>query len=157
MGDIIDHLIAREGGAVNDPVDAGGRTDKGISERSHPEAWSDGKVTYEEARAIYEAKYLIGPGFNRISVPYLREHLVDFGVHSGPVVAIQKLQSILKIPVDGILGTRTLEALSGSPSMVVNNLLVAERIKLIGRIVSKAPAQVRFLNGWLNRALEFLV
>jgi lysozyme family protein len=156
MGDVIDRVIEREGGFVDDPADGGGRTDKGISERAHPEAWADGKVTYEEARAIYEAKYLKGPGFDRITVPYLREQLVDFGVHSGPAVAIQKLQEILKVKVDGVLGPKTLQACSLVNAMTVNNQLVASRVKLLGRIVSKHPAQLKFLNGWLSRALEFL-
>ena len=50
---IIDNVIAAEGGstATNDPADGGGRTQYGISERANPEAWADGKVTAEEARA----------------------------------------------------------------------------------------------------------
>lgn len=54
--DIVSDIIKREGGFVNNPADAGGRTDKGISEKSNPAAWADGKVTEEEARAIYQRR-----------------------------------------------------------------------------------------------------
>lgn len=130
MADTIDRIIEREGGYTHDPADPGGR---------------------------YEAKYLTGPGFDKITVPYLREQLVDFGVNSGPSIAIVKLQGILGVKQDGILGTKTLDALSTIPPMVVNNRLAVERIKLMGRIVSKHPTQLKFLNGWLDRAAQFIV
>lgn len=156
--DIIGDVIKREGGnkATNDPNDAGGRTQYGISERSHPEAWTDGKVTEQEARAIYEAKYIKAPGFDRIPPSRLQEQLIDFGVHSGAAIAIQKLQALVGASVDGVLGPRTLESLNGHDLRVVNNQLVAERVKMLGRIVAKSPSQLKYLNGWLTRALEFL-
>ena len=103
--DIIDDVIRREGGekATNDEHDGGGRTQFGIAERSNPQAWADGKVTEAEARAIYTAKYIVGPGFDRITDPRLQAQLVDFGVTSGPAVAIQKVQSLVGQEPDGIL------------------------------------------------------
>src|SRR5688572_12640585 len=103
---IIDAILVAEGGskATNDPNDKGGRTQFGISEKAHPKAWADNKVTEEEARAIYSKKYISGPGFDRIDNEKLRHFLVDFGVNSGPGIAIQCLQRVVGTPVDGILG-----------------------------------------------------
>lgn len=154
--DIIDDIIKKEGGFSNNPIDKGGRTDKGISERANPEAWADGKVTTEEARAIYQRKYIDGPGFNKIQDKQLQAQLVDFGVNSGPMIAISKLQEILKVKPDGILGNETLVMLSRIHAEDINNLLVAARVKMIGKIVSRNPAQLKFINGWLDRALQFL-
>ncbi len=153
---IIDDLLKREGGFVNDPRDSGGRTNFGIAEKSNPEAWADGKVTEDEARSIYFNKYVKGPGFDRITDSSLMAQLVDFGVNSGPSIAIQKLQTVLRVTVDGILGKETLAALSSRDAREVGNLLVGERIKMIGRICVKNPSQLAFLNGWLNRCCEFL-
>lgn len=156
--DIIDDVIAREGGSkvTNNPADGGGRTQYGISERSNPEAWADGKVTAEEARAIYVKKYVEGPGFDKISDTQLRNQLIDFGVNSGPAVAISKLQAIVGVEVDGILGPETLAAISLlHPDDVCNSLVVA-RVKMICRIVQKNPNQLQFLLGWCDRALQFL-
>src|SRR5258705_12918710 len=106
----IDELITgiehREGdGKVsNDPADPGGRTQYGISERSNPEAWLDGKVTEPEAREIYERKYVRAPGFDKVADPALMVQMVDYGVNSGSAICIQKVQEILRLPVDGILG-----------------------------------------------------
>mgnify|MGYP001587757255 FL=1 len=156
--DIVDDVIQREGGAAvtNDPTDRGGRTQYGISEKSHPDAWADGRVTEEEARAIYEKKYVIYPGFDKVQDDRLRAHLVDFGVNSGPQVAVSKLQEILGVVVDGVLGVRTLEALNARRADDLNNRLVASRVRMIGRIVSKVPSQLKWLNGWLDRSLSFM-
>jgi len=157
--DIIGDILIREGGAVttNDPHDAGGRTQYGISERSNPGAWADGRVTEAEARAIYQKRYIDGPGFDKIPDKQLRTQLIDYGVNSGPMVAIMKLQGILQVTVDGVIGPETLGVLATIHPEDVNNLLVAARVKMIGQIVVKRPDQLKYLVGWLNRALEFLI
>lgn len=157
MSDVIGDIIKREGPETNDPVDKGGRTAYGISETSNPEAWKDGKVTEAEARSIYESKYVKGPGFDKITDPQLRNQLIDYGVNSGPAVAIIKLQQILGVEQDGVLGQATLAALKTLHPEDANNCLVAARVRMIGKIVSKNPSQIKFLNGWLDRALQFLV
>ena len=157
--DPIDDVIKREGGskATNDSADGGGRTQYGISERSNPEAWADNKVSEAEAREIYERKYIKYPGFDKVADPHLQIQLIDYGVNSGPGVAIIKLQQILSVEVDGVLGPQTLAALLAASSREVNNQLVAARVRMIGKIVSKNISQVRFINNWLDRALQFLV
>lgn len=156
MSDVIDNIIKREGGFVHDPADAGGRTQFGISERSNPEAWADGKVTEDEAREIYINKYVKGPGFDKIADKQLQAQLIDLGVNSGPAIAVMRLQEILQVTVDGILGPETLGALVKLHPEDVNTHLVIARVKMIGKIVSKNPSQLKFLSGWLDRALQFL-
>lgn len=153
---IIDKEIVIEGGEVNDSQDRGGRTKYGISEAANPEAWKDGPPTLEASRAIFLKKYVEGPHFDLIPDPQLQAQLVDFGVNSGPGVAVKKLQAILHVEVDGILGAATLTALSLVRAEEVNALLVAARVRMIGKIVSANPSQLKFLNGWLDRALQFL-
>jgi len=155
--DIITDIIRREGPATDDPLDIGGRTAFGISETANPQAWADGRVTEAEARAIYERKYVNGPRFNKIQDPTLKAQLVDFGVNSGPLIAIMKLQFILGVDVDGVIGPQTLGVLDLLPAADVNNALMVERVKMIGRIVQRNPSQLKYLSGWLNRALDFMV
>jgi lysozyme family protein len=159
INDEITAIIKAEGRekTTNDPNDAGGRTQYGISEKSNPEAWADGKVTEEEARAIYLKKYVTGPRFDRVADSRLQHFLVDFGVTSGPSIAIQYLQRSLGLPDDGIIGPHTIGAINNCDPKQLLNRLVIERAKMIGRIVHKNPSQVKFLNGWLNRVFEFFV
>lgn len=153
---IITDIIERERGYVDDPADSGGRTIFGISENHNPDAWRNGTPTESDAREIYRRKYVVGPGFDRVTDRALQAQLVDYGVNSGPAVATQKLQKILHVTEDGVFGPETRAALETLHPDDVNNLLVAERVRMIGKIVSKNPSQLKFLNGWLDRALQFL-
>lgn len=161
MEDIINQVIQREGGskATNRSNDPGGRTQYGISERANPEAWADGKVTEDEAREIYTRKYIKGPGFDKIPPSHakVQSQLIDYGVHSGPQIAIQKLQKALGTTIDGVLGPNTLAALVASEPRQINNQLVVERLKMIARVVQKNPAQLSDLAGFINRATEFIL
>lgn len=154
VDDLITAEILREGGATvtTNPADRGGRTQFGISERSNPEAWKDGQVTEEEARSIYLQKYVIGPGFDKVTDLKLQAQLVDFGVTSGPQVAIHYLQEVVGAATDGKLGPSTLAKVDAS----TNAKLVKARILMIARIVARTPNQITFLVGWISRALEFL-
>ena len=155
--DVITDVLKREGDQeTHDPLDSGGRTKYGISEAANPEAWADGQVSEAEAREIYERKYVVGPGFSTIPDPFLRAQLIDFGVNSGPMIAIMKLQEIVGADVDGVLGPQTLGLLKTIHMETVTESLVKSRVKMICRIVTKNPSQLRFLSGWINRALEFL-
>lgn len=164
---IITDVMKREGGAkaTNDPKDPGGRTQYGISERANPEAWADGKVTETEAREIFLQKYVVWPKFHTIPPSHkaTQEQLIDYGVHSGPAVAVTKLQECLneagaapKLKVDGDFGAKTLLALLGVDDHSINNLLMAARIRMLGRIVQKNHNQLNKLSGFLNRALGFM-
>lgn len=156
---IINAVLQAEGGSTstNDPTDKGGRTQFGIAESSNPEAWADNKVTEDEARAIYLRKYVTGPGFDRVVDPRLQHLLVDFGVTSGPTLAIQYIQRLVHVKDDGVLGPSSLKAINETNPMKLINQLVIERVKMLGRIVQKNPSQAKWLNGWLNRSLEFFV
>lgn len=160
MTDIIDDILKREGGskATNDPTDKGGRTQFGISEKAFPEAWADGKVTEQEAREIYLNKFVIGPGFSRIPASHSKVQaiLIDWGVNSGPTIAIQNLQRLLVVPTDGVFGPGTLAALVAADPSLLAAKLVRARILMIARVVQKNPSQVKFLGGWLDRALSFI-
>ena len=157
---VISDVLVREGGStvVDDPADAGGKTRYGISERSHPEAWADGQVTEQEAREIYLRKYVIGPGFHKIPPAYvkLQAQLIDYGVNSGPAIAVQKLQAILGVNVDGVFGPKTIEAITTRDPRDLNNRLVRARIEMIARLVQKVPSNLKFLAGWLNRTMDFI-
>ena len=161
LDNIITDVIRKEGGAkvTNDPTDKGGRTQFGISEKANPQAWLDGKVTEKEAREIYLQMYVIFPKWHLIPSSHVivQKLLIDWSVISGPQLATQKLQEVLGVKVDGVFGPESLAALVATDAKELNNKLVAERIRMVGRIVGKNPAQGKFLLGWLNRALEFLV
>ncbi len=163
LDQFLNDLILREGSKdTNDPDDAGGRTKFGISERAHPDVWAKGPPTRTVAEDIYLNQYIIQPNFHRIQPPFLFNTVADYGVHSGPLCAAQTLQRILNVTDDGIIGPKTLAALTARTTSlegarVVNNDLVARRILNIDRIVQKRPTDLKWLYGWHARILSFLV
>ena len=54
--DCIAHVLAAEGGLVNDPKDPGGVTKFGISQRSYP-ALDIRALTLDDAKTIYQRDY----------------------------------------------------------------------------------------------------
>jgi len=155
---IINEVIKREtvdGEPTDFPNDPGRRTQYGISEKANPEAWADGKVTKEEAENIYRLKYIEGPRFDTLPEGRFQEFLVDYGVLSGPSYAISKLQEILGVKADGILGPITLAALTRRDLNEVRDRMIDNRILGLVRIVQKRPYQLEDLFGWIRRTLEF--
>lgn len=168
MTDFIDEEIVREGGATetNDSSDSGGRTKYGISEKANPEAWTDGDVSYEEARQIYQHKYINVDGINTIPDVYLQHQVIDFGIPSGPVTAVHVLQQLLGVPADGQIGPKTLEAIKNYPDgtlfgvpvsgSVLLNLAFRDARAIYYATVAKAqPKNLKYVLGWIKRSQEF--
>lgn len=156
---LFQHVMDSEGrDKVN--VDAGGRTQWGISEKSNPSAWADGKVTEGESREIFLQKYVVFPKFHLIPPSHaaLQSQLIDYGFNSGQDLVIRKLQSILGVKPDGVLGPKTLEAVAKSDPRLVNNKLVAARCLMLARLVQRDPkGHLNEIVGLLDRALSFTV
>lgn len=139
---ILDAILRAEGGYVNDPLDKGRCTNRGITLqtlrawRQQPVTCDDVKALTEyEAREIYRTHYLAP--FAGIAED-IKPQVVDIAVNAGVVRARQLL---------------ALAQQSGKPLGVA---LVIERLKHYGRIVAADPTQAKFFNGWINRAVSYL-
>lgn len=162
--DIIDGLLDREGEGdpakgYRDPHDRGGRTSWGISERAHPEAWKDGPPSRERAAEIYRLEY-ISP-WDWVAYDPLRVQLIDCHVLHGKTGAVRLLQQALGTRADGVLGINTAAAYDNVAARLsmrlLNNSLVAWRLKFFDDLTDRNASQKRFEEGWSNRALVFLV
>lgn len=168
MSDLIDDIIRREGGETetNDPSDSGGRTKFGISERAHPDAWTDGDVTRAEARGIYEQVYITAEKFHLLPDEFLKHQVIDHGVPSGPDTAARMLQQVVGVPIDGVIGPKTLDAIKNFPagtlfghpvpgSVLLNLAFRDARMLAYASLAKRRPKDLKFLLGWLKRAMEF--
>lgn len=139
---IIDAILRREGGYVDDPADRGRCTNRGITLRTLQD-WRGRPVTCDdvralseqEARDIYTARYL--KPFVGVSAE-VKPQVVDIAVNSG------------------VLRARTLLALAQQSDKSPNTALAIERLRFYARTVKADPTQSRFLLGWINRAVEWL-
>lgn len=157
----LDHVLRWEGGYTDDEADSGGRTNLGISESAHPEAWEDGPPTKAEAVAIYRQQYWAHKRVqaDRIGYDRIALYLFDCAVNHGPARAATMLQRAIRrsggqCSTDGWVGPTTREALRGLDPKVVLDRFVLIRVEFYRAIVAEDRSQSKFLLGWLNRALD---
>ncbi len=104
--DCIAHVLAAEGGLVNDPKDPGGVTKFGISQRSYP-ALDIRALSLDDAKAIYQRDYW-APIQGEALPAGLDLLLLDHAVNAGPARAVRLLQHLVGVPEDGLMGPVTL-------------------------------------------------
>jgi lysozyme family protein len=160
---ILDGVIAREGGYVDNSLDRGGPTKFGITQRTLSDwlgrAATPGDVqalTGAVAREIYRREYVERPGFALVPHAGLQELLVDCAINHGQDRAVRWLQDALGVTADGQFGTHTKDALDHAIPEVIYNLVLATRIRFYGHIITHDHSQALFAEGWLNRAASFV-
>jgi lysozyme family protein len=160
---IIDNLLEREGGFVNDPDDRGEATKYGITRETlsdhRGEAVSVDEVrrlTEDEARTIYREEYIEAPGYHGIHDASLQGLVVDAGVNHGPHRASRWLQRAAGVTVDGHVGPQTLVAVNEGSTLPTYLEFIRIRAEFYGKIITNDPSQARFAHGWLRRLGEFL-
>lgn len=101
-------VLKWEGGYVNHPQDPGGETKYGITKRSYPH--KDIKnLSLDDAKRIYYRDYWIANGIHLLpgSVKF---PVFDSCVNQGPGFAVKRLQKVLRVSQDGVLGPITAKA-----------------------------------------------
>ena len=164
---LIEGVIAREGGYVNDPRDRGGETNYGITvavARENHYAGPMKLLSRTTAADIYKRQYYIKPRFNEVAIRYPRvaDELFDTGINMGPGVATTFLQRALNVQegiavvADGALGPGTLAALDkfkGKRGAAGEVWLLKALDALQGEryieLAEKRQANEAFVYGWL--------
>jgi lysozyme family protein len=156
--------LAYEGGFVEDPKDAGGATNFGITKRAL-ETFLGKQVSVDDVKnlssstaiEIYRANY-----WNQMlcgSLPAGVDLMIfDYGVNSGPGRAIKDLQSIVGVPQDGAIGKITLPAVLKAPPEDVINKLAASRmafLKTLDNWAHDGDGWTRRVNDVQQKALDF--
>lgn len=151
-------LIDLEGGFVDHPMDKGGPTKWGISQRSYPKV--DIKaLTPEEAKAIYLADYWQKLSLDSLTFYGVKRELFEQGVNLGVDKAARHAQWACKLlgepcVIDGTIGPKTIETLekvSGANLNALIKVLNGLQFSYYVGLVSKNPTQQVFLVGWLRR------
>lgn len=149
---LIDGVIEREGGYVDDPDDPGGETKFGISKRSYPHV-DIKSLTEDQAAHIYYTDFYLAAGLDKVPEPHA-EPVLDLAVHSGIRQAVRLAQQVLKVPADGILGPQTVKAFHGINHLTFRRRFVLERLLFYLTLILAKPVRVKYARGWFRRALE---
>jgi len=146
----INHLLLMEGGYSNDPDDNGGETNFGISKRAFPMV-DIASITRTDAVEIYRKNYWNAIRGDDIP-PLVGFIMLDIAVNHGVITATKMLQRQLNVAADGVIGAKTMTALSReNPAMLAQRLTLA-RIKMV--IMHEDAA--RYMTGWLSRYLTVM-
>lgn len=180
---MVGRLMTREGGFVDHPNDAGGATNHGITMatlaafRGAPVSAGDVRaLTRPEAAEVYTAMWVDHPRMRLREWPYglsgvcvtLAEITLDAAVmfSLGRQLAVSWLQEALNrherepefyqpIVVDGWAGPATRRALERAGPEAIGAIIGA-RCRKHARVVAANPSQAVFVEGWINRATEWI-
>lgn len=147
--EVFNRVIGHEGGYVNDPHDAGGETNWGVTKRTAQENGYTGSMkmmTREQAYQIYEKAFWQRYNCDKLS-PAVAFQFFDAAVNHGVGNASRMLQRAVDVADDGIVGKVTLSAVEKMPISDFILKFNAQRIKFY----TKLKSFPRYGAGWMNR------
>lgn len=155
---LIPFILQWEGGYVNDPIDKGGATNKGITIGTYRHFYGKDKtiddlktMTHAQWEKIFMAGYWQPFKATNIKSQGIANIVVDWAWASGATTAIRNVQKVLGVTIDGIVGDETLTAINRADSKELFERLKTARIDFVEAIVKRTPSQKRFIKGWINR------
>lgn len=145
---VMTEIFAHEGGYVNHPSDPGGETRYGISKRSYPKE-DIKRLTRTRAKFLYMVDF-----WEPIKGDQLPDGVdlvtMDASVNSGKARGIRWLQTAAGMPkpkVDGIMGSKTLAAVTGNDSIELIKRACAIRVGFLRGLKTWGT----FGKGWSRR------
>lgn len=151
----VKYILSWEGGFVNDPRDSGGATNKGITLTTFQSVFGKDKtvedlkrMTEDQWWKVFKTKFWDRYKADDIKDEWLRYLLVDWLWGSGNW-AIIKVQKLLGLKPDGIVGKQTIDAINSKNPKELFIAIWKMREKFL-QDISKGKNSV-FLKGWLRR------
>jgi lysozyme family protein len=149
----LSHVLASEGGYVNNPKDPGGITNLGCTKTTwemfvgHPVSEADMRnLTPDDVKPLYKRKY-----WDKVSGDLLPAGLdyavFDAAINSGPGRAAKWLQEIVGVTADGSIGPGTLKAVEAFNALD----LIAKYNEKRLQFLESLPTFSTFGRGWSNR------
>lgn len=160
--EIIELILLHEGSIyTDDPADAGGPTRWGVTMpvlaqyRRVPVTSITARdiqtLTRKEAFEVY--RFLFVKPFDLLPDSTLKVNAIDMGVNAGVATSVRLLQETVGARVDGLLGRETVGLTS---QREWNPVFVGVRVAYYENLIQRRPVNIKWRNGWRNRALYFL-
>ncbi len=81
----------------------------------------------------------------------LPDAVIDYAVNSGHRLAIEALQRTISVKDDGSIGPATIAALAPFNRMAVASGVIAERLEMIGHLITYRVEEARYAQSWMDR------
>lgn len=161
---LVPFVLKHEGGVVNDPDDAGGFTNKGVTLKTFRSVFGNDKtkedlinITDEQWGKIFKEYYWDKLRADDIESQSVANMSVDWAYNAGVGTVAKKIQNIIGTKTDGIIGSGSLKLINSKDAKELFEQIKAARIMFYKKLVEKKPTNAKFLKGWLNRteAIKF--
>jgi lysozyme family protein len=155
----LEKTLVFEGGYSDHPLDSGGKTRYGITERVAQMYGYSGEMKdlpIDFAKKIYYAGYWEPLRLNEVRNQYIANYIFDWAVNGGVRTAARYVQIALNlekiwVDIDGVIGPRTIEAVNKANPDVMMKILKGLRFHFYYEIIRKDSTQEVFFLGWLKR------
>ena len=168
----LQQTLAHEGEYVNDPVDSGKETYRGISRANHgnwkgwyiidqykiranfPFNLANNADLEKQVELFYLYEFWLPLKADQIQNQTTADSIFDFAVNAGINTSILLMQSIIGTKADGLVGEQTLKKLNSLDFGYFQPAFIVAKISHYISIIKKRPANKKYLYGWIIRALE---
>lgn len=155
-------LRAKKRGFADDPDDRGGATMVGVTigtYRSYckykgkkvPSVTDLKNISYKEWRDIIHTMFWSKWKADLIEDQNVANMIVDWVWASGQGIGIKRVQKILGVTADGIVGPKTIAAVNAQNPKELFKKVYDGRAAHFNAIVKANPSQKKWLKGWMNR------
>lgn len=161
---VIPTILKHEGGFVNNPVDPGGATNRGIifslfkqyasALNMEPTVEALKTLTEDQAKFIYREHFWNPMQGDSFKDQQVAEIVFDAYVNAGRS-GLRSFQKSVGVPADGEIGPYTLEILHQQNQKTVFYNFKEVRTMYYQDLVKRKPQLGVFLKGWMNRINSF--
>jgi len=160
-------LLAHEQGWVHNKNDSGGETFAGITKKFYPKCkvWDlvdaiedkssllSNTAVMLEVYNFYYSYYWYKLKCHEMKDHFVASMLFNFAVNQGRNSVVKKVQLILKVTSDGLMGEVTLAALNNADPKAFTHHFLLEVVEFYEEIAKKGNNHV-FFRGWISRAVS---
>lgn len=165
--------LIHEGEYVNDPVDPGKETYRGISRANHghwkgwliidryksqlnfPFNMANNLDLDKQVELFYLYEFWLPLKGDLIANQINADSIFDFAVNSGLQKSVELVQGIVGTKVDGVVGEKTLGKLNSLDFGYFQPAFTVLKIRHYIDSIKKRPANKKYLFGWIIRSLSF--
>ena len=146
-----------EGGFVNHPDDPGGANNMGVTLATFRQFFGANK-TVMDLRMMNDTQWttIMKGGYwdkclaDQIRNQSVAELIVDWCVNSGTGI-IRKVQGIVGVTADGIVGQRTIAAINRADAQNLHFRIKRARAEYYATLVDNRKSNLTFYDGWFSR------